>query len=882
MEKILINKNCGDFMYRILIIMLLSVTFNLNLIYSQTVHKSELNKEEDPQFRKEREKWLEDMHKAEPGVDYKAINKELKQFLRDEKNKKRQELLLSGKLPTEKLQSSVLAGGRVIGDWIERGSNNQAGRIHQADIDLKNNVLYAASSGGNVWRATVDGKNWTCLNNSFQFESIGDFKVKNLNSFTRLYVFDSKKLFFTDNDGATWNNCKGLESLEGWGWIMRGVIMESNSQPLIYALTEEWNYNTSKVIKKLYVSNDAGLNFKAIKDFGTVKYIEMWGADTGNDNLYILKDDSLFTVNPNGVINLLSVSDDMKSITDRKDVKMTGAVFSDTTKIYFALQMGYEDKRYIFKFDDKSNKITYVGETPTNMFMRNSFCVSKINPEKLFIGGVNAYISNNSGLTWVMINRWDNYYQDPENKLHADIPGITSIKTSNTNEIILIGTDGGLYKTIDNKYTFKNIGMKGLNVSQYYSIYTHNGSLGEYIFAGAQDQGFQVGRISGEGVLDFEQNISGDYGCITSGDGGNSIWTVYPGFAMIYSKMPLKKDGATWDFSSISGDRVWMPPITAIPGNPYSAYIACGGSVQSSSNIWRLDYDDIQITAKEYDYRFDSAEPDNNVTALGISSIDTNYIYALTQKGKFYTSTDAGITWTVTPEFIGPGYNYLHPTAIHASKTSLGTVFICGSGYSNSGVYMTSDNGKTFKALNNQLPKTMVYDVTSTPDDEVLFAATQVGPYLYIKNNDKWFPISGFETPEQTFWSVNYIPETKTARFATYGRGIWDFKISQLLTTDVEEKSVNQEPLVTISPNPASDKVTIEIKGNAGKNITAKIYNIEGNQVYDLYSGKMSSDLIQFNWDLTNYASHRVVSGTYLLIYVVDGINNYAKIKVVK
>ena len=83
--------------------------------------------------------------------------------------------------------------------------------------------------------------------------------------------------------------------------------------------------------------------------------------------------------------------------------------------------------------------------------------------------------------------------------------------------------------------TVQNISLSGLGVSQYYSTYTTRFPP-YHVFAGSQDQGFQrhLSEGSYDGVLDFEQTISGDYGHIVSGDGGISLWTDYPGFVMYY------------------------------------------------------------------------------------------------------------------------------------------------------------------------------------------------------------------------------------------------------------------------------------------------------------------------------------------------------------
>ena len=45
--------------------------------------------------------------------------------------------------------------------------------------------------------------------------------------------------------------------------------------------------------------------------------------------------------------------------------------------------------------------------------------------------------------------------------------------------------------------------------------------------------------------------------------------------------------------------------------------------------------------------------------------------------------------------------------------------------------------------------------------------------------DNQWEDIMGFEGPDQTYWTVEYIPEIYTARFGTYGRGIWDFILNE-------------------------------------------------------------------------------------------------------
>ena len=124
-----------------------------------------------------------------------------------------------------------------------------------------------------------------------------------------------------------------------------------------------------------------------------------------------------------------------------------------------------------------------------------------------------------------------------------------------------------------------------------------------------------------------------------------------------------------------------MPPIVAVPGYPHLAYIAPGGT-ENSSTLWRLEYVSEGVSAGELPYKFDQNNGQNDVTAIGISELDIDYMYTLTRLGKFYYTTNRGGTWTETMGFTGPGYNYLHGTKILPSKVHLGTIYIAGSGYS--------------------------------------------------------------------------------------------------------------------------------------------------------------------------------------------------------
>jgi hypothetical protein len=293
------------------------------------------------------------------------------------------------------------------------------------------------------------------------------------------------------------------------------------------------------------------------------------------------------------------------------------------------------------------------------------------------------------------------------------------------------------------------------------------------MYLGSQDQGYQKTSVV-NGKLNFKQEISGDYGHIVSSDGGKSAWTVYPTFVMYDKNASASFEYSTWHLQGAG--YLWLPPLMAHPTQSNKVYLA-GGSMSGGSRIIELTEENGSISHTEHSFNFDTNMA-GKISAMAFSPINPSFRYVLTERGIFYRSTDVGQTWTKTAGFNGPQGHYFYGSSIVASSQNLGTVYIAGSGYSNSPAYVSTDHGHTFKEIKAGLPSTMIYQMAATPDEKMIFAATEVGPYVYIKADDKWYDMSGLSAPDQTYWSVDYIPAANIVRFATFGRGVWDFKVT--------------------------------------------------------------------------------------------------------
>jgi hypothetical protein len=766
---------------------------------------------------KNRLEWIDQMHKCDSSINWRTVN----YLVRKEKaeNRKTYAYNKSGTVNIEDI---------LIGYWRETGSNNLAGRTHITEYDPEVDSIYCASSGGNIWKADLNGNGWTVLNDGFKIEDIK--MVRKISNFAtpRLLVASGgwgiPGFYYSDNDGQTWTASTGLNDIADWGYVIKAVVADDAIRT-IYLLAMEWNYTEWQKQTSLYVSVNAGVSFTKKQtwlesEYGSEENFDIW-CDREGQTCYIYASDAIYTIdNYDFSLNYAGAPD----ITNPGGILLSGCKTETETYLY----LGVYSSNYTEFYQSTNGGINWTARASVNEspFMKNSLMVSQKYPNTLYYGGVECYRSTNGGNNWTKINEWWEYYDDIENLLHADIPGINSYIDAENNEFVYINTDGGTYISYDQLQTVQNISMLDHNVGQFYSVYSHK-TNSNYIFAGSQDQGYQLcNSNSGTGTSAFTQILSGDYGHLVSGDGGNSLWMVYPGFAAYYpSAIGSPYNSYWWEFEC-SG-QFWIPPLMPHPSLPNICYLG-GGTTGSGTHIFEMIYSLGSVTTNELSYDFSGNSGATAISAMAFSPINSDYRYVMNGNGEFFRSTNGGNTWSMTNAFDGPDGNYLYGAAIVPSTETLGVVYVAGSGYSNPPVYKSTNNGVSFTPISTGLPSTMVYEMVTTPGDEYLFAATDVGPYVFIASENQWYDLAQNQAPDQTYWTVDFDSNTGTVRFGTYGRGIWDFKI----TSGLVKKEDFVADILEIYPNPASDFIKIE-----GFNGSGYIYTLYGKKVKEIKHG---------------------------------------------
>ena len=98
------------------------------------------------------------------------------------------------------------------------------------------------------------------------------------------------------------------------------------------------------------------------------------------------------------------------------------------------------------------------------------------------------------------------------------------------------------------------------------------------------------------------------------------------------------------------------------------------------------------------------------------------------------------------------------------------------------------------------------------------------------------------------------------------GFNIESIKFESVLSNSNESLISNQFKLEKAYPNPFNNEIKIPYKTNSNDIISAKIFNLKGQSVVELYSGKKEAGSHSLTWSGLNNLGQEVPSGTYLLV----------------
>ena len=661
--------------------------------------------------------------------------------------------------------SSSYADGAITGEWsqvsiLSSGKQGYGFRVDGSVYDQYNDVLYAVSYAGHLWRIDRDENNpqntkWVLINHKDNFKDYIEGLNKSNGSF-RMIRSSDQWMQFSDDEGRTWTNASGVQFQAS---TQEGAIVKYNSGNRIAVVGQ-----IDGTYLRPYLSIDNGQSYSSTQQ-------------VFNKNSYEVKlfkpsfSESVFMVVWNKSSQKINIYECGPTDSDFKLVQSPSSSFVGIDRVIGT----YSQDKYHFYIAAKNTHIYYSENAGESWVTKNSGnsgdgdinlrTVYPTKPNVIFRGYLDVYISTNSGST----------FSNFSHLLGWDVHHMKMYQKKDLSYFHFVGKDFGCYISyapdIPNSYIQLN------NSSPTQMCYDASNSQ-EYnsSFTSTQDRGTMAFEANSDEV--YTQDVRTTDGLrVTVANSGESVWT-WMYFGTIYHTSNFAARNSGLQSLNFTGNW-WAAPMIASPNLKEDAvYVAAGNKLK------KFTYNPASESIIQTEHYFNfNKETNSEITGFGYSPLNTNRWYVSVKTGDFLYSEDGGQTFKHTsysgtrPRANDASYNYQkNQHVIKASKTDEKKVYYAGVG----NVFLISDDGgQTFTDHSTGLDVYRIRDFDVTPDEKFIFAAcAQAGLWVYSAEKDQWFEMGDAPVPYVDFTAHEYLVKENTLSVATYGCGILKFKLN--------------------------------------------------------------------------------------------------------
>ena len=280
------------------------------------------------------------------------------------------------------------------------------------------------------------------------------------------------------------------------------------------------------------------------------------------------------------------------------------------------------------------------------------------------------------------------------------------------------------------------------------------------------------------------------------------------------SPYPLYREGAS---SGELEDRLaWTHPIIFSPVNRKELLVGAQFVLSSTDygQTWKKISPDLTRNDKKseaasggpIDNDASSAEVYPYVSALAVSPLDGNELWAGSVDGLVHLTTNHGATWSaITPPALP---QWAEITSIEPSHADKGTAYLTASRYQYDDfhpfIYKTTDFGKTWTSLSGGLPADQyLYTVRQDPNaPNLFFLTTKSTVFVSFDGAAHWQPLT-LNLPNVQVRDVAIDAREGKVVIATHGRSMWVLDNLTLLEQLTRPAPANANGAVLYAPQRA-------------------------------------------------------------------------------
>ncbi|HJQ69483.1 MAG TPA: hypothetical protein VKA70_10940 [Blastocatellia bacterium] len=411
----------------------------------------------------------------------------------------------------------------------------------------------------------------------------------------------------------------------------------------------------------------------------------------------------------------------------------------------------------------------------------NTIAVDPVDPERVWVGGVDLFRSDDGGANWGIASYWWGESDEPQ-YVHADQHTIVFHPQYDgvTNKTMFVGNDGGVYRTADARARtargraaaceVDNGGVLWTALNNNYGVTQFYHGLpfpnGNSYIGGTQDNGTLRGSDSA-GAGGWVQAFGGDGGYVAIDPTATD--TVY----VENTRLSIRKtvDGGRTYTTVITGiseptsNFLFINPFIMDPSNPQRLWT--GGSV-----LWRTDNGGVSWTQAS------AATAGGAVSALAVSGNNPDRVIAGTSIG-FIHRNDRGAKSRSTSNWPSalPRNGFVSWVAFDPNNASV--VYATYSTFGGSHVWRSTDGGASFSPSDGsgetRIPDIPVHSIIVDPTNSSrLFVGTDIGVFVSLDGGGSWARENNGFANVVTESLALATSEGSTYLFAfTHGRSVW-------------------------------------------------------------------------------------------------------------
>lgn len=520
---------------------------------------------------------------------------------------------------------------------------------------------------------------------------------------------------------------------------------------------------------------------------------------------------------------------------------------ADSTVVYAGM---IKDEGTIFKSTDGGNSFTTVYHNPSQSLVgydangngqgnyNFTLCADPNNPNIVFVGAHVVWRSTDGGSTWSQLTQWWQI-------LHTDMHQML-FNPYNPLELYNIN-DGGVWRSMNAGSNWAPR-SNGLEATEVYKA-ALNPLRKDMMSIGTQDNGE---LYLSNGI--WRTNRGGDWGSRMTYD--------YQNFNVVYYHENGKRRNV------ISGPEVSI-------GTPFTPSNSCRYAFTPFNPDMGLSGSTDLYLSNDLSSPVPFWAPISNnnasIKTIEFSTYSTDVAFVVTTPNQLwkYTGLNSGNT---------SGTVSALPNTVNNGASIAGMVNDTNVLYVTAGsrVYRTADQGQSWTNVSFNLPAINILKIIADPyaTDESVYIANAAG--VWYKNNTmtSWFNFSqGLPAIASItdFMFYDDGPGGSILRIATYGRGVWESNLQQALSSLAPSESA---PGITITPNPASDYITID-----GVPLTSPISRL---LIYAANGQLASSRALTLSNLKDPIAVATLKPGTYTLLFLNSGGEKVYSAKFVK